>query len=105
MKAGYNFVNVDYGLTPEGHFPDQLMQLTEAIDFCADHAEEYGLDMTNVVVFGSSAGAILTGQYGALLANPAYREKLGIHPKISSDCIKCLIVDDAPFRRKSLIGH
>jgi len=98
VKAGYNFVNVDYVLTPEGHFPDQLMQLAEAIDFCAEHAEEYGLDMTNVVVMGSSAGAILTGQYGTLLANPAYREKLGIHPKISSDCIKCLIVDDAPFR-------
>ena len=98
VKDGYNFVNVDYVLTPEGHFPDQLMQLTEAIDFCTEHAEEYGLDMTNVVVMGSSAGAILTGQYGALLANPSYREKLGIHPKISSDCIKCLIVDDAPFR-------
>ena len=98
VKAGYNFVNVDYVLTPEGHFPDQLMQLTEAIDFCAEHAEEYGLDMTNVVVMGSSAGAILTGQYGALLANPAYREKLGIHPKICPDHIKCLVVDDAPFR-------
>ena len=98
VKAGYNFVNVDYVLTPEGHFPDQLMQLTEAIDFCAEHAEEYGLDMTNVVVMGSSAGAILTGQYGALLANPEYREKLGIHPKICPDYIKCLVVDDAPFR-------
>ena len=74
------------------------MQLTEAIDFCAQHAEEYGLDMTNVVVMGSSAGAILTGQYGALLANPAYREALGIYPGISPDCIKCLVVDDAPFR-------
>jgi len=98
VTAGYNFVNVDYVLTPEGYFPDQLMQLTEAIDFCADNAEEYGLDMTNVVVMGSSAGAILTGQYGALLANPEYRKKLGIYPKICQEHIKCLIVDDAPFR-------
>ena len=112
VKAGYNFVNVDYVLTPEGHFPDQLMQLTEAIDFCAEHAEEYGLDMTNVVVMGSSAGAILTGQYGALLANSEYREKHGIHPKICPDYIKCLIVDDAPFRTekfnwalKAMIGN
>ena len=98
VKAGFNFVNVDYVLTPEGHFPDQLMQLTEAIDFCAEHAEEYDLDMTNVVVFGSSAGAILTGQYGALLANPAYRAALQITPGIDPDCIRCLVVDDAPFR-------
>lgn len=87
-----------YVLTPEGHFPDQLLQLTEAIDFCAEHAEEYGLDMTNVVVFGSSAGAILTGQYGALLANPDYRAALQITPNIDPDCIRCLVVDDAPFR-------
>ena len=97
VAAGFNFVNVDYVLTPEGHFPDQLDQLAEAIDFCAEHAEELGLDMTNVVVMGSSAGAILTGQYGALLCCPAYRELLGIHPKINPSCIRCLVIDDAPF--------
>lgn len=112
VAAGYNFVNVDYVLTPEGFFPDQLIQLTQAIDFCTEHADEYGLDMTNVVVFGSSAGAILTGQYGALHANPEYREKLGVYPKIPSDYIKCLIVDDAPFQTenfnwglKAMIGN
>lgn len=98
VSAGYNFVNVDYVLTPEGHFPDPLMQLTDAIDFCAGHAAEYGLDMTNVVVFGSSAGALLTGQYGTLLVNPEYRERLNIHPRIPAGCVKCLVMDDAPFR-------
>lgn len=97
VSAGFNFVNVDYVLTPVGHFPDQLRQLTEAIDFLTDHAEEYGLDMTNVAVMGSSAGAILTGQYGTLLANPEYRERLGIYPKIQPESIKCLVIDDAPF--------
>jgi acetyl esterase/lipase len=100
VGAGYNFVNVDYVLLPEGHFPDQLMQLTEAVDFLAAHAGEYGLDMENVVVMGSSAGAILTGQYGALLASPAYRSLLGIEPKISPDAVKCLVIDDCPFQPK-----
>ena len=97
VAEGFNFVNVDYVLTPEGHFPDQLDQLCEAIDFCAGHAEELGLDMTNVAVMGSSAGAILTGQYGALLCSPEYRDRLKIEPEISPDCIKCLVIDDAPF--------
>ncbi len=100
VSAGYNFVNVDYVLLPEGHFPDQLMQLTEAIDFLSEHAVEYGLDMENIVVMGSSAGAILTGQYGALLASPDYRELLGIEPKISPDAIRCLVIDDCPFQPK-----
>lgn len=98
VNAGYNFVNVDYVLTPDGHFPDQLIQLTEAVDFLSDHAAEYGLDMTNVAVMGSSAGAILTGQYGVLLTDPVYRQRVGISPKIDPAAIRCLVIDDAPFR-------
>ena len=111
VAAGFNFVNVDYVLTPEGHFPHQLDQLTEAIDFCADHAAELGLDMTNVVVFGSSAGVILTGQYGALLCSPEYRDLLNIYPKIDPACIRCLVIDDAPsdpekfnWKLRSMLG-
>ena len=96
VSAGFNFVNVDYVLTPEGHFPDPLCQFVEAIDFCAEHAGEYGLDMENVVIFGSSAGAVLTMQFGALLTDETYRQHLGIFPKIDPKCIRCLIVDDAP---------
>ena len=57
VKAGFNFVNVDYVLTPEGHFPDQLMQLTEAIDFCAEHAEEYRQRCAGGDLLGGRAGA------------------------------------------------
>lgn len=95
VEIGYNFVNVDYVLTPEGYFPSPLIQLNQAIDFLAEHAEEYGLDMNNVVVFGSSAGAILTAQYGVLLVNPEYQKALGIFPKIDLQSVKALIVDDA----------
>ena len=98
VEAGYTLVNVDYVLTPEGHFPDPLVQLNQAVSFCMDHAEEYSLDMSRVVIGGSSAGAVLTAQYGCLLANPSYREILGIHPAITPEAVRCLIVDDAPFR-------
>ena len=97
VDRGYNFVNVDYCLTPDEKFPVPLIQLTQAIDFLTEHAAEYGLDMTNVVVMGSSAGAILTGQYGALLANQEYRDLLNIYPKIDPKAVKALIVEDGPF--------
>lgn len=97
VARGYNLVNVDYCLTPDAHFPVPLEQLNQAIDFCVRNAEEYGLDMSRVVIMGSSAGAILTGQYGALLANQAYRELLGIEPAIDRKAVKALIVEDGPF--------
>lgn len=97
VSSGCNFVNVDYALTPAAHFPVPLIQLTQAINFLATHAGEYGLDMSNVVVMGSSAGAILTVQYGALLANPTYQDTLDIHPSLPSQAIKALVVDDGSF--------
>ena len=97
VAQGFNLVNVDYALMPEGFFPIPLIQLTQAIDFCKEHAEEYGLDMTKVIISGGSAGAILTAQYGALIANPAYQEAVQIYPKIDRKSVKALIVDDAPL--------
>ena len=78
------------------------MQLTEAIDFCVE-AEEYGLDMTNVVVMRSS-GWILTGQYGALLANPG-TGKAWNHPKICPDHISALLWMMPPSGGRSLTGR
>ena len=101
VAHGFNLVNVNYGLVPDCHFPVQLIQMNQAFAHLKAHAAEYGLNMENVVIFGQSAGAILTAQYGALMANPAYRELLGITPAVSSEEVKALIIDDAPFRTEN----
>lgn len=97
VANGFNFVNVNYALVPDYHFPVPLIQMNQAIAHLKAHAAEYGLNMENVVIFGQSAGAILTGQYGALLANEEYRNLLGITPAIKAEYVKVLIIDDAPF--------
>lgn len=93
---GFNFVNVNYALVPDYHFPVPVIQMVQAIDYLADHAQEYGLNMENVIVFGQSAGAGLAVQYGALLSSKVYRDNLNIHPRISPDAIKALVIDDTP---------
>ena len=95
---GYNFVNVNYALVPEYHFPVPLIQMNEAINFLVENQEQYGLNMDKVVIFGQSAGAVLTAQYGALLSNGDYRKELNIYPKITTNHVKALIIDDAPLR-------
>ena len=101
VADGFNLVNVNYGLVPDCHFPVPLIQMEQAIHFLKIHSEEYGLNMNNVVIFGQSAGAILTAQYGALMANPEYRELLGITPTLSGGEVKALIIDDAPFQTEN----
>ncbi|MGI6107761.1 MAG: alpha/beta hydrolase [Lachnospiraceae bacterium] len=97
VKAGFTLANTDYSLTPEGVFPIPLAQVSQAIDFLYDHAGEYHLDMSRFVLTGSSAGAILTAQYAALIANPAYQDALGIHPAFPAENLKAVLIDDAPL--------
>ncbi|MBN2613998.1 MAG: alpha/beta hydrolase [Bacteroidales bacterium] len=95
VKEGYNFINVNYALVPDYHFPVPLIQMNQAVNFLVENGREYGLDMDNVVIMGGSAGAIMTSQYGALLANEDYRNDLNIHPFITKYQVKALVIDDA----------
>lgn len=95
--AGYTIVNVDYGLVPECRFPVPLVQANQALAWCIENADEYGLDMDDVVIMGSSAGAIITSQLGAAISNPAYATELGIEPALGPEQVRALVVDDAPL--------
>lgn len=97
VKNDYNFVNVNYALVPDYHFPVPLIQMNQAINFLVENAEKYGLNMNNVVIFGQSAGAILATQYGALISNEDYRNELNIYPQLTTEEVKALIIDDAPL--------
>lgn len=97
VKNGYNFVNVNYALVPDYHFPVPLIQMNQSINFLVENAEKYGLNMNNVVIFGQSAGAILATQYGALISNEDYRNELNIYPQLTTEEVKALIIDDAPL--------
>ena len=94
---GFNIVNVDYALVPEYHFPTPLIQANLAFEFMINHAEEYHINMDNVVIMGSSAGAIMTSQLGSIITNSEYADLLGIKPVIKKEQVKALVIDDAPL--------
>ena len=111
-SEGFNLVNIDYVLVPEYHFPDPLIQANEAFRFLIDNGEKYSLDMDNVVIMGSSAGAIITSQLGSIITNPDYAEALGISPALKPREVKAVVIDDAPLvyneftlETKLLIGN
>lgn len=110
--AGYNIVNVDYALVPDYHFPVPLIQANRAFAYMQEHAEEYHLNMNNVVIMGSSAGAIMASQLGSIITNPEYADLLGITPALKPEQVKAVVIDDAPldyeefsFTTKILMGN
>ena len=96
-SKGFNIVNVDYVLVPEYHFPTPLIQANLAFQYMIDHSEEYHINMNNVVIMGSSAGAIMTSQLGSIITNSEYANLLGIKSALKKEQVKALVIDDAPL--------
>jgi acetyl esterase len=97
-RQGFNVVNLDYALAPAYRYPAPLLQLNEAIAYLRSHSDEYGLDMTRVVIMGGSAGAQLSAQYGLVLSDPGYAADVGIEPAIHPSHVKGLVLFSAPMR-------
>lgn len=55
-EKGYFTAAVSYSYAPQKTFPTPIQQCFTAIDYICDHAEEWNLDLRNVVLGGESAG-------------------------------------------------
>lgn len=95
LEAGYNIVSINYALSPEYNYPTPLIQLTQAVLFMKEHGDEYGIDMSQVIFAGGSAGGQIVGQFVNIQTNEDYAEEMGMNPVISSDYIKATVLDSA----------
>lgn len=94
VENGYNMVNVSYALVPDYKFPVPVLQMNQAINFLVNSSVKYNLNIENVVM-GSSAGSILTSQYGTIISNQEYANSLDIEPLLTTDDVKALVIEDA----------
>ena len=69
---GFAVVNASYRLAPKHTFPAPLEDVGAMVEWVVDHAEEYGLDVSNLFCVGDSAGAHLATAYTAIQLNEAY---------------------------------
>lgn len=99
---GYNIVNVDYALVPDYHFPVPLLQMNEAIRFITEHNDKYHINTDNIILMGSSAGAIMTAQYGTVISNAEYTALLGIDPALNLEQISAVVIDDGPIDYRNM---
>lgn len=99
---GYNLVNVDYALVSDYHFPVPLIQMNEAIRFVEEHKDEYHINMDNIILMGSSAGAIMTAQYGTVISSPEYAAILNIEPALNQEQVSAVFIDDGPIDYRNM---
>ncbi|NNG96065.1 alpha/beta hydrolase [Gordonia araii] len=86
--AGFTVVSLNYSLAPERRYPLAIAQLNEALRFVVDHAGEYTIDPTRLVLAGDSAGANLASQLAAMITNPGFAHEVGVTRAIGPERLR-----------------
>lgn len=59
VAAGLAVASVDYRLSGEAHYPAQLDDVSAALTWLREHAQELAVDGSRIVLWGESAGATI----------------------------------------------
>ncbi|MEA4854728.1 MAG: alpha/beta hydrolase [Christensenella sp.] len=98
---GFAVVNFNYALSPETHYPAQVIQVGEVYRFFQRHAEFYGLDMENVYFGGDSAGAQILSVFLNIQTNEDFARKTGIKPVVQTP-IRGTLLYCGPYNLRKL---
>ena len=72
-QIGWTGFNIDYRLSPEATFPDQIIDVKRAIAWVRENAEELRVDPEMICITGGSAGGHLTALAGLTENAPEYQ--------------------------------
>ncbi len=75
---GFFVLNVNYGLSPNAVFPEQLEHLVEALNWIEKNAEKYNLNTKKIVASGDSAGAYFASMLACVCESKSLQKKLNI---------------------------
>jgi acetyl esterase/lipase len=90
---GYTTIAVNYTIGPEGVYPLAVHQLNDALAYIDEHADELGVDPTQIVLAGDSAGGQLASQMATLITNPEYAEIMDMTPALKADQVVATVLN------------
>lgn len=96
-NEGFIFVNLNYGLAPDNHYPTPLLQLAEAYKYIFINKDRYNIDMDRSYFGGDSAGAQIVGQFVNAQVDEEYRRLTGLEKVVSPGRIKGAILLCGPY--------
>lgn len=91
-------VAMNYEKAPQSHYPGQVKQVDEFIQFLQSNTDTYPImDFSTILVGGDSAGAQIAAQYVAIQTNEAYANEMGMKQTIGKKPIKGFISYSGPI--------
>lgn len=89
---GFNVVSVEYDFAPKHIYPQQLIQIDQALAYITKHAATLHIDANRLFLAGDSAGANMASHYAALLTTPNYTNEQNFKTSIHAQQIQGLIL-------------
>jgi acetyl esterase/lipase len=84
VSAGFPIASVDYRLSGDAKFPAQIHDIKAAIRFLRANQKNLGLDATQIIIAGDSAGGHLAALVGVTNESREHEGTVGSHPDASS---------------------
>ena len=104
--TAYTVVSVNYQLAPSSHYPGQLLQFGQAIEYFQDKASVFPmLDFENVMIGGDSAGAQIAAQFVATQTNSTYLSEFNLGQILDPEQIKGAVLYCGPYDLKEVLGQ
>ena len=75
-SKGYIVYNISYRLSPDVYFPENLVDLTDALNYLKVLAKDYPMDLDKLVITGDSSGGYSACYLTALCFNDKLREEI-----------------------------
>ena len=69
IKRGYAVASLEYRVSGEAKFPAAVLDCREAVRYIKSHADEYKVDVNQIIVIGGSAGGNLAAMIGMNVPN------------------------------------
>lgn len=105
-QKGYFTAAVGYTYAPQKLFPAQIQECFSAIDYISEHAEEWNIDLNNVVLAGESAGGYFISHVASAMSDYGLYEKTGITFKSRNDIkIKAMVSLSGCFNFERLLDE
>lgn len=92
-SEGYTAVALNYSLGPEQVYPTAVNQLNTALHYIDENAAELGIDNSQIVLAGDSAGAQLASQLAAIITNDRYAALLDVTPALQPEQVVGIILN------------
>ncbi|WP_227610746.1 MULTISPECIES: alpha/beta hydrolase [unclassified Acinetobacter] len=99
---GFLVVNVEYTLVPRAAYPQQVLELNQAVDYVMQHQDQLPLDSARVFFSGDSAGANIVSSYVAALNAPEMAQQLDLKASIPAKNVKGLVLHSGVYDLKTL---